>query len=65
MSRKRIAILISVIAAVAAAVTAVIVFRRQIAAFIELLEEKFRNPSGKSVPRENFTDEERESFADI
>lgn len=65
MSRKRIAILISVIAAVAAAVTAVIVFRRQIAAFIEFLEEKFRNPSGKSVPRENFTDEERESFADI
>ncbi len=64
MNRKKIAVLISAVLAVAAAVTAVIVFRRQIAAFLQGLEARLQS-SRRSAPAPDFTDEERESFADI
>ncbi len=63
MSKKKIAYLISAIVLIAAAVTAVIVFHTQIAAFFENLRSKLQK--SPSAPEPPFTDEEREAFADI
>ncbi len=63
--KKNIAAVISVIVAVAAGVMAAIVFHRQIAAFIESLKAKFKTPADPPAPQPDFTEEEREAFADI
>lgn len=60
MSKKSIAVLLSVIATVAAAVTAVIVFRKQIEELMRSLGKK-----KDQVPAPEFTPEEVEVFADI
>lgn len=58
MSKKNIIILISAIVFAAAAVTAIVVFRQQIAEFFESLKNKASRNS-------TFTPEEIEAFADI
>ena len=58
MSKKNMIILISAIVFVVAAVTAVVVFREQIAEFIDSL----KNKASKNAA---FTPEEIEAFADI
>lgn len=63
MSKKKTAILISTLVLIAAAVTAVIVFHNEIAAFLETLKTKLQKPA--PAPQPPFTDEEREVFADI
>lgn len=65
MKRKNIVVLISVIAAVVAAVIAVIVFRDRIAAFIQSVSAKRNRIPSDPEPGPDFTDEEREAFADI
>lgn len=63
MSKKKIAVLISAVVFIAAAVTAVIVFRSQIAAFLGRARAKLQKSA--AAPEPLFTDEEREAFADI
>lgn len=67
MSKKSIIILISCVAAIAAAVTAVIVFHKEILDFIDAVKAKLQKPTPE--PEEDtgpdFTPEEREAFADI
>ena len=58
MSKKNIMILISAIVFVAAAVTAVVIFREQIAEFMDSLKNKASKQAA-------FTPEEIEAFADI
>ncbi len=65
MSKKKIAVLISVLVAVTAAVTAVILFHEQIAAFFATLSAKLKKGKAPAEPEPDFTDEERECFADI
>ena len=60
VSKKSIAVLLSVIATVAAAVTAVIVFRKQIEELMRSLGKK-----KDQAPAPEFTPEEVEVFADI
>ncbi len=63
MSKKNLMILISCVAAAAAAVTAVVLFHARIAKLIAAVREKLQAPAPKPEPP--FTDEERKSFADI
>lgn len=65
MSRKKIAVLLSAIAAVAAAITAIVLFHEQIAAFFAALSAKLKKAQTPAAPEPDFTDEERECFADI
>ncbi len=65
MSKKQIAVLISAVAAVAAAVTAIVLFHEQIAAFFVTLSAKLKKAQTPAAPEPDFTDEERECFADI
>ena len=60
MKKKNILILISAVAFVVAAVTVVIVFRKQIADFLMSARARLQKPA-----QPDFTAEERESFADI
>lgn len=59
MNKKKTAVIVSVILFVAAAVTAVIVFRRRIGDFLEKLKGSVKEPEPE------FTPEEMEAFADI
>ncbi len=65
MSKKKLVTLISVIVAVAAAVTAIVVFHKQIAAFFGSVSARLKKTESAREPQPDFTDEERESFADI
>ena len=70
MSKKKLVILLSAVAAIAAAVTAIVIFHSEIAQFIASVKAKLHRPApeGEAEPAEpgpEFTPEEKAAFADI
>ncbi len=65
MKKKKIFAVLSAIAIVAAAFVAVYLFRKQLASLIQSLSARRNKLPPDEAPQPDFTDEEREAFADI
>lgn len=68
MNKRKLFILLSAVAAVAAAVTAIVIFHAEIAQFLASVKAKLQKPACEPEPAEpgpEFTPEEKAAFADI